>query len=101
MSEPYSDPTFTDDLHELMAVAILAEQRGVDLDTNAIFEAWGHSYPKDALGPIGRGLVLIRSGRTKEGYALVKDAADSAETRKDQAKDVLASLAEDLESVEA
>jgi len=76
MSEPFSDPTFVDDLHELMAVAILGAQRGLDADTGAIFEAWGASYPTDALGLVGQGLVLIKKGQTKEGYALVQEALE-------------------------
>jgi len=78
MSEPFSDPTFVDDLHELMTAAILAAQRGVDADTSAIFEAWGASYPQDALGPIGRGLTLIRMGKSKEGFSLIEEADNGA-----------------------
>lgn len=101
MSEPFSDPTFVDDLHELMTAAILAAQRGVDADTSAIFEAWGASYPQDALGPIGRGLTLIRMGKSKEGFSLIEEAAQTAQTRQDQARDVLESLKVDLTSLDA
>lgn len=101
MSEPFSDPSFVDDLHELMAVAILGAQRGLDADTAVIFEAWGAAYPKDALGLVGQGLDLIKKGQAKEGYELVQEAVRTAETRADQAKDVLDSLKEDLEAIDA
>ena len=101
MAEPFTDDVMVDDLHELMAVAILAAQRGVEAEMRPVFETWGLCYPGDALGPIGTGLSLIRAGETKEGYALVEAAANSAETRRDQAKDVLTSLQTDLESVGA
>lgn len=101
MSEPFSDPLFVDDLHELMTAAILAAQRGVDVDATPIFEAWGLSYPEDSLGKVGCGLTLIRQGKSKEGYALIEDAAQSSVTRQDQAKDVLESLKVDLESLDA
>ncbi len=101
MSKPFTDEVLVDDLHEMMAVAILAAQRGVDADMTGVFETWGLCYPGDALGPIGKGLSLIKAGETKEGYALVETAANTAETRRDQAKDVLTSLQTDLESVEA
>lgn len=101
MSEPFSDTSFVDDLHEMMAAAILAEQRGVEVDASPIFEAWGASYPEDALGPVGRGLTLIRTGNTKEGFSLIEGAAQNAKTRQDQARDVLESLKVDLTSVDA
>jgi hypothetical protein len=84
-----------------MAVAILGAQRGIDADTASIFEAWGAAYPKDALGPVGQGLSLIKMGQAKEGFAMVELATQTAETRVDQAKDVLESLKADLETIDA
>jgi len=101
MSEPFSDPVFVDDLHELMTAAILSAQRGVEADTSSIFETWGLSYPEDALGKVGSGLTLIRQGKSAEGYALIEEAAQTSVTRQDQAKDVLESLKVDLESLDA
>ncbi len=101
MSKPFSDPSFDEDLHELMAVAILAAQRGVETDTTSIYDTWSLSYPTDALGKVGQGLCLIGAGHSKEGYELIEEAAKTAQTRQDQAQEVLKSLKEDLASLDA
>ena len=85
-----------DDIHLLMATAILCGQRGVEADLMPVFDCWGHQYPQDAMANIGRGLFLIGNGDAGEGYRLIAEAAENATTRADQARDVLASLAQDL-----
>lgn len=96
MSEPFSNPENTDDLHQLMAIAVLCGHRGVSVGTDAIYEVWSECYPKDALGGIGRGLLMIGSGKPREGYAVIEEAARMAQSRGDQARDVLASLRRDM-----
>ncbi|QJD18428.1 MULTISPECIES: hypothetical protein [Paracoccus] len=85
-----------DDLHLMMAVAILAGQRGVEAPLMPIFDTWSQHYPQDALAGIGRGLHLIGHGNPEAGYAMIEDAARTATTRAAQARDVLDSLASDF-----
>ena len=85
-----------DDLHLMMAAAILCGQRDVEADVMPIFDCWGHFYPEDALANIGRGLFMIGHGNAAAGYELIAEAANSARTRVGQAREVLASLAQDL-----
>lgn len=95
MANIFSDDQI-DDIHQLMSIAILCGQRGADADVRPIFDVWENAYPKDAMAGIGRGLYLISHGQADEGYANIKAAAQSSETRADQAHAVLASLAESL-----
>lgn len=85
-----------DDLHLMMAAAILCGQRGVDAALMPIFDTWADHYPDDALANIGRGLFMIGHGNPEAGVAIIADAADRATTRADQAREVLASLRADL-----
>ena len=98
MSMPQTGATADqiDDLHLMMAAAILAGQRGVEASLMPIFDAWSQQYPTDALAGIGRGLHLIGNGNPEAGYAMIEDAARTATTRADQARDVLESLAGDF-----
>ncbi|SMO45675.1 hypothetical protein [Paracoccus laeviglucosivorans] len=86
----------TDDLHLMMAAAILCGQRGVDADLMPIFDSWAQHYPQDALANIGRGLFMIGHGNPEAGYQMIAEAADKATTRAEQAREVLASLRHDL-----
>lgn len=86
----------TDDLHLMMAAAILCGQRGVETDLMPIFDSWAQHYPQDALAAIGRGLFMIGNGNPESGYAMIADAAERATTRAEQAREVLASLAQDM-----
>lgn len=90
------NPSQDDDLHLLMAVAILSGQRGVEGHVLPIFDAWGHAYPKDALAGIGRGLCLLNQGDAEGAFAAIRAAAQNSTTRADQARDVLESLSADL-----
>ncbi|AGT08885.1 hypothetical protein [Paracoccus aminophilus] len=92
---PISDDQ-TDDLHLMMAAAILCGQRGVETDLMPIFDSWAQIYPQDALANIGRGLHMIGTGNATSGYEMIAEAARSSATRAEQARDVLASLAQDL-----
>jgi hypothetical protein len=94
MTTAFTDPSLDDDLHLLMAVAVLSGQRGTGAESGAIYEAWARAYPDDALGHVGRGLTLIGGGRFDEGYRIIERAAETARTRTDQARDVLATLRE-------
>ena len=85
-----------EDLHLLMAVAVMCGQRGLQTELLPVYEAWEKFYPEDALGPLGRGLFLIGKGETREGYNLVELAAIGSKTRADQAREVLATLQRDL-----
>lgn len=96
MSEPFSNPENTDDLHQLMAIAVLCGHRGVAIEASPIYDVWSECYPQDALGGIGRGLLMIGSGKPREGYAMIEEAARTARSRGDQARDVLASLRRDM-----
>lgn len=86
----------SDDLHLLMATAILCGQRGVEAWLLPIFDAWAHEYPQDALAGIGRGLYLLGQGDPEGAFATIREAARNSTTRADQARDVLDSLAADL-----
>ncbi len=96
MTTPYSETSFDDDLHLLMAIAICGEQQGIDEDTSAIFSAWQDAYPEDALGPVGQGILKVKAGRRAEGIALVEAAVKTSKSRTDQAVDVLESLEADF-----
>lgn len=96
MASPFSDPQNDDDLHELMAVAVLCGHKGVRHDMRAVYEAWAHAYPDDALGGVGRGLMMIAAGQSREGYRLIEDTSRTALTRADQAREVLATLKRDI-----
>ncbi len=89
-----------DDLHELMALAIVAARHGVDIDLLNIYLAWESYYPHDALGAVGRGLKLVVDGKSDEGLEVIASAAKTARTRADQAQDVLQSLLKDLSGME-
>lgn len=90
------DTDTIDDLHLLMAAAILCGQRGVDANLMPIFDCWAHHYPQDALANIGRGLFMIGNGNPESGIEMIREAADHATTRAEQAREVLSSLAHDL-----
>ncbi|MEM9341887.1 MAG: hypothetical protein AAGA87_02465 [Pseudomonadota bacterium] len=96
MSDPFDNAENTEDLHLLMAVAVLCGHKGVTSDMQAVYEIWSKCYPTDALGGIGRGLTMIGNGRPREGYRLIEETARTAETRGDQAKEVLSSLQRDM-----
>lgn len=85
-----------DDLHLLMATAILCGQRGVEAHMMPIFDTWSRAYPHDALAGIGRGLYLLGQGDPESAFAAIRQAAETSTTRADQARDVLDSLAADL-----
>lgn len=93
-------PEQDDDLHLLMAIAVLVGQRGTDAKTDMIYDAWSRYYPQDALGAVGRGLQMIGQGDTEGGIALIEKAAEHSATRAQQARDVLQSLRAALESQE-
>lgn len=88
-----------DDLHELMAVAVLCGHRAVEADVSAIYDAWAKAYPQDALGGIGRGLTMIGNGQAREGYRVIEETARTATTRVEQAEEVLASLKRDIQAI--
>lgn len=96
MIHPMASDEQTDDLHLMMAAAILCGQRGVDAALMPIFDTWAEHYPDDALANIGRGLFMIGNGNPEAGYAMISDAADRATTRAEQAREVLASLQSDM-----
>lgn len=91
-----ADDSQADDLHLLMATAILCGQRGIEARMLPIFDAWSRAYPRDALAGIGRGLYLLNQGDPEGAFAAIRHAADTATTRADQARDVLDSLSADL-----
>lgn len=99
MPEPFASAENTDDLHDLMAIAVLCGHRGVETNVGPIYEAWARAYPNDALGGIGRGLALIGKGQAREGYRLIEETARTATTRQEQARDVLQSLKRDIQAV--
>ena len=100
MTTPFTDARNDDDLHLLMAVAVLCGQRGVGPEEVApVYEAWAHAYPDDALGGIGRGLAMIGRGEAREGYRHIEDTARTATTRAEQARDVLATLKRDIQAM--
>lgn len=101
MAEPFADPENTQDLHTLMELAVVCGQRGVREDLGAIYECWSLCYPDDALGAIGRGLLMMSRGKTQEGLDLIEEAARSAKTRAGDARGVLTSLKESLAEAEA
>ena len=101
MTAPFSTPENDDDLHLLMAVAVLCGQKGADVEVLPIFEAWALAYPNDALGPIGKGLHLIRAGDAVGGCKMIETAADQASTRAGQARDVIESLRRDVDQIAA
>lgn len=86
----------TDDLHTLMAIAVLCGHRALPVDVSAVYAAWERAYPNDALGPIGRGLYKIGAGEPREGYAIIEAAARDCDTRTDQAREVLENLRRDM-----
>lgn len=85
-----------DDIHLLMAAAILCGQRGVDSNLMPIFDCWAHHYPHDALANIGRGLFMIGNGNPEAGIELIREAAERSTTRAEQAREVMSSLAHDI-----
>ena len=91
-----ADEAQVDDLHLLMAIAILCGQRGVEAPLMPIFDAWAQHYPDDALAAVGRGLFLVGNGNPEAGFAMIRDATERAKTRVDQARDVLDALAADF-----
>lgn len=93
---PFQNNADDDDLHELMAIAVLCGQRNVKAEVLSIYDAWAEAYPRDALGPIGQGLAMIARGEMREGYRLIDVAADGAETRAEQAQDVRRSIKENV-----
>lgn len=99
MSEPFSNPDNTEDLHELMAIAVLCGHRGVQTSMEPIYQVWHKCYPTDALGGIGCGLSLIGSGKPRDGYNLIEETVRTATTRVDQAKEVLESLQRDIRAL--
>lgn len=84
-------PEQTDDLHLLMAIAVLCGQRAVDAPLLPIFDTWQREYPQDALGNLGRGLFLIAKGDTEAGIGEI-ETATTAQTRAEQAREVLNAL---------
>ncbi|TWI35146.1 hypothetical protein [Paracoccus sulfuroxidans] len=96
MDQPAATAEQQDDLHLLMAAAILCGQRGVDSDIMPIFDAWASYYPKDALANLGRGLFMVGNGNPEAGMMLIQEAADKSLTRADQAREVLTALQQDL-----
>lgn len=96
MTDPFNTAENTDDLHLLMAVAVLSGHKGVSADMQPIYEIWSKCYPHDALGGIGRGLSMIGNGRPRDGYRLIEETARTAETRGEQAQEVLTSLQRDM-----
>lgn len=94
--KPFENGANADDLHQLMAIAVLCGHRGVPANVGPVYEAWARVYPDDALGPIGRGLTLVGGGRPREGYAMIEEAARRSTTRADQANDILRRLREDM-----
>ena len=96
MTQPFKDPQNDEDLHELMAIAVLSGQRGVVQDMLPVYEAWSAAYPDDALGGIGRGLAMLRDGQPEEGLALLDRTTRSARTRVEQAREVLAAVRRDF-----
>ncbi len=99
MTEPFSNPENTNDLHELMAVAVLCGHRNVQTSMEPIYQVWSHCYPKDALGGIGCGLSMIGNGKPRDGYHLIEETARTATTRVEQAQDVLESLQRDIRAL--
>lgn len=99
MSEPFKHQENTDDLHTLMAIAVLCGHRSVQTDVAPMYEAWSLAYPKDALGGIGRGLHMIGNGKPRDGYRLIEETARTATSRTDQAQDVLATLQRDMRAL--
>lgn len=83
-----------DDVRLLMMIAVLAGRREVAGSRSSIYEAWHHAFPNDALGPMLIGLQRYVDGDLKGGLELIVKAAQ-AETRADQARDVLADLVPD------
>jgi hypothetical protein len=98
---PFQNQANDDDLHELMAIAVLCGQRNVKAEVLPIYDAWALAYPRDALGAIGQGLAMIARGEMREGYRLINDAAEGAETRSDQARDVRQSIKENVAALAA
>jgi hypothetical protein len=96
MNEPFSNPQNTDDLHDLMAIAVLCGHRSVQTSMEPIYQVWSRCYPKDALGGIGCGLSMIGKGQPRDGYNLIEETARTAATRADQAREVLESLQRDI-----
>lgn len=92
MAEPFKDPNHTDDLHTLMAIAVLCGHRSVPADVTPMYEVWSQVYPQDALGGIGRGLSMIGNGQPRDGYQLIEETARTATSRSDQAREVLTRL---------
>lgn len=101
MTTPFTNSENDDDLHLLMAIAVLCGQKGAEADVLPIYEAWALAYPDDALGPIGKGLHMIQSGNPVEGTKLIEGAASGATTRAAQARDVIESLRRDVEKIAA
>lgn len=100
-TSPFTNRQDDEDLHELMAVAVLCGHHGLRQDVSAIYDAWARAYPDDALGGIGQGLAMIGSGAPKEGYRLIEETARTAATRAEQARDVLATLKREISTLAA
>ena len=94
MSLPLA-PEQDEDLHLLMAIAVLSGRKGVFGAFLPIYQLWSDVYPADALGGIGLGLNLIAMGDAEGGFALIEETARSAETRADQAKAIMETLRRD------
>ena len=99
MTQPFKDARNDEDLHQLMAIAVLCGQRGVVHDMLAIYEAWSAAYPEDALGGIGRGLAMIRDGQPEDGLMMLERTAQTSRTRTEQARDVLTAVRRDYEQM--
>lgn len=99
MTQPFKDPQNTDDLHDLMSIAVLCGHKNVQAEMLPIYQVWSQCYPEDALGGIGRGLSMIGNGAPRDGYSLIEETARSATTRVEQARDVLASLQRDMRAL--
>lgn len=93
-------PSFEDDLHELMALAVVAGRYGSEVDVLNIYLAWEAYYPNDALGAVGRGLKHFVDGDIAQALAVIDEVASGTKTRADQARDVLAALKADLSLTE-
>ncbi len=99
MTPAFANPQFDDDLHLLMAIAVLGGQRGVDTDAVSVYETWAQCYPTDALGGLGKGLSMIQKGDPMGGYELIEKTVNTASSRVEQARDVLHSLRQDLTAI--
>lgn len=99
MSKPFQHQENTDDLHTLMAIAVLCGHRSVETDVAPMYATRPLACPTDALGGIGRGLHMIGNGKPRDGYRLIEETARAAISRTDQAQDVLAALQRDMRTL--